>query len=503
MSNQGRDLRGRDSTVSRRAAIQVGAVGLVGLGMGDLARLQAAQPNSSAIKAKSVVYIFLSGGLAQHESFDMKPDGPAAIRGEFKPIPTRTPGIQICEHLPRLATQSERWALVRSLTHPFNEHSQGHMVMLSGRTQLPEGFDFNRPKPTDWPAIGAVAGYAFENPDKIFGVKDAAPAPGGSSPKSPLPQSIVLPHALVHRSGRVIPGQYAGIMGSQWDPWLVKAAVDCKGSYGACPDCFHHASGAFDHAIEPAFEAPSLRLPEGLTTRRLGRRLGFLKVIEDQQRDLDKFSDARKLSRHREQAASLLADARVQRAFDVSNVDPVTLDRYGRHQFGRSLLMTRQLLEVGARLVQVNLGNNETWDTHQAAFRNLKDHLLPPLDQSLSAFLDDLAATGLLDETLVVMAGEFGRTPRIFKIPGAPLAGRDHWGPVQTVFFAGGGVRGGTVIGSSDAAGAYPDSDPQKVENMAATIYQALGIPPSAAWYDATDRPHHIYHAEPIADLIA
>ena len=160
--------------------------------------------------------------------------------------------------------------------------------------------------------------------------------------------------------------------------------------------------------------------------------------------------------------------------------------------------MACQLVESGTRLVQVNLGNNETWDTHQAAFPNLKNHLFPPMDRSVAALLDDLDDRGLLDDTLVVMAGEFGRTPRIFNIPKAKLPGRDHWGACQSVLFAGGGVPGGTVIGSSDRKGAYPESDPQRPENMAATIYKALGLPATIAWKDDQDRPHHLYHGDPI-----
>lgn len=189
-------------------------------------------------------------------------------------------------------------------------------------------------------------------------------------------------------------------------------------------------------------------------------------------------------------------------AFDVTNADPKIQDRYGRNSFGWSLLMARRLVEAGVNLVQVNLGNNETWDTHGNAFPHLKNFLFPPTDQALSALLDDLSETGLLDSTLIVMAGEFGRTPRVFGLPQFyKLPGRDHWGPVQTVFFAGGGVRGGTVVGSSDAIGGYPVNDPQKPENMAATIYDSLGIPREAAWKDDLGRPHHIYHADPISGL--
>ncbi len=188
-------------------------------------------------------------------------------------------------------------------------------------------------------------------------------------------------------------------------------------------------------------------------------------------------------------------------AFDLSTASDRTLDQYGRNSFGWSLLMARRLVERGVRLVQVNLGNNETWDTHQRAFPNLEKHLLPPMDQAVSGLLDDLESRGLLDETMIVMGSEFGRTPEVFKIPNATLPGRDHWGACQTVFLAGGGVKGGTVVGASDERAAYPTESPQHPENLAATIYDALGLPRSVTWYDELDRPHYVYHGDPIPGL--
>ena len=179
------------------------------------------------------------------------------------------------------------------------------------------------------------------------------------------------------------------------------------------------------------------------------------------------------------------------------------LDRYGRHAFGWSLLMAKRLVEAGVKLVQVNLGNNETWDNHGNIFPHLKDKLFPPTDQAVSALLDDLHQTGLLDSTLVVMAGEFGRTPKISRLPDFyKLPGRDHWGRVQSVLLAGGGVQGGRVIGSSDKIGGFPRSDPHTPEDFAATIYNALGLPPTVAWRDPQDRPHFVYHGEPITALL-
>ena len=205
---------------------------------------------------------------------------------------------------------------------------------------------------------------------------------------------------------------------------------------------------------------------------------------------------------YRQRAVSLLAEPKIRAALDVTHSKKGVQERYGKNLFGWSLLMARNLVEAGVSLVQVNLGNNETWDTHQAAFPLLKNNLLPPMDRAVSALLDDLDESGLLDSTLIVMAGEFGRTPKITTIPEAKLPGRDHWGAVQSVFFAGGGVKGGTVIGSSDRIGGFPSTDPQTPESMAATIYHSLGIPSSIMWKDSLDRPHHVYHGEPIRGII-
>ena len=470
--------------LTRRTAIQAGAIGLLGLGTNHQQALRAeAATGDRQPRARSVIYIFLSGGLAQQDSFDPKPDAPADVRGEFQPIATRSPGVNVCEHLPMLAERSDKWAIVRSLTHPYNEHSQGHMVMLTGRTPMPRGFNASAPKPTDWPAIAAVAGDTITQTNN-------------------LPPAVVLPERLIHRTGRVIPGQFAGIMGSKRDPWFAHAAPFNAKTYGAYPDYeFHHERGKEDQHL--SFQAPNLALPEGLASGRFASRLGLINSLDQQRRDLEQAASVEGFDRYRQSAVSMLADPRTQRAFDFSRASDTLQDRYGRNSFGRSLLMARQLVEAGVGLVQVNLGNNESWDTHQKAFHNLKNFLLPPTDMAVSALLDDLQDRGLLEETLIVMAGEFGRTPRIFSIGKGKLPGRDHWGAVQTVFFAGGGVRGGAVVGSSDAKGGYPAAEPQKPENMAATIYSALGLPATAIWRDDLERPHHVYHGDPIPRLMS
>ena len=223
----------------------------------------------------------------------------------------------------------------------------------------------------------------------------------------------------------------------------------------------------------------------------------MLRGLDRQREALDAAGD--RLDRSRQDAVSLLTDPKLRRIFDPSRAPPRVLDRYGRNAFGWSLLIAARLVEAGVTLVQVNLGNDETWDTHGNAFPHLKEKLLPPTDKAVSALLDDLGGRGLLDSTLLVMAGEFGRTPRIstltqhYKGPG-----RDHWGAVQTLWLAGGGVKGGCVVGSSDKSGGYPATDPQTPENFAATIYSALDIPKTAEWRDAEARPHFVYHGEPM-----
>ena len=475
---------------TRRIALQAGAVGLLGLGMNHLEALRAmaAGAASRAVgmpRAKSAIYIFLSGGLAQHDSFDLKPDAPEDIRGEFKPISTNTPGLQICEHLPLLAQRSHLWALLRSLTHRSNDHSAGHHIMLTGQSDLPPGFDPTRPKSTDWPSIASVAGAVMP-------------------PRNNLPPAVVLPDRLVHYSGRVIPGQFAGIMGARRDPWFIEASPYNPLAYGAYPDFEFDHQERSNMPRRTKFEAPNLTLPEELHSRRLGKRLDLVKHIDRQREDLDHSAHTEPLDRFRQGAVSLLTDSKIRTAFDVTNAEPKLLERYGRNSFGWSLLMARRLVEAGVNLIQVHLGNNETWDTHGEAFPHLKEMLLPPTDRALSALLDDLNESGLLESTLIVMAGEFGRTPKVTRLPQYyKLPGRDHWGRVQTVLFAGGGVGGGRVIGASDKIGAFPAADPQTPENMAASIYRALGIPATAAWLDELDRPHHIYLGEPIAGLFA
>ena len=473
--------------------MRAGALSLLGLGIDQVEALRAAggatskeklAQGASKARARGVIYIFTPGGMSHLDSFDLKPDAPPEIRGEFKPIATQVNGIRICEHLPLLAQRSQRWALCRSLSHSTNSHSNANHIMHTGRTKLPPGASLEARR-TDWPAMVAVVGQVLRRQ-------------GG------LPPAAVLPETLVE--GSPYPGQTAGAMGSRWDPWVIQASPANRGCFGAFPEYDFLDDGHRAPARGHRFQAPSLGLPPGWTAERLSGGLGLLQTIEGQQRALEDHAAVQSFDHNRQRALSLLNEVRVRSAFDVRNLEAKVQDRYGRNSFGWSLLMARRLIEAGVSLVQVNLGNYKTWDTHQALFPKFKNYLLPPMDRALSALIDDLHDSGLLETTLVVMASEFGRTPRISMppaslFPKATQAGREHWGAVQTIFFAGGGTRGGVVAGASDKIGAHPSDNPCTPEEMAATIYHALGIPDTAAWTDPEGRPHHLFQGRPIAGL--
>ncbi len=467
-------------TLSRRSVLQVGAIETLGLSMSGLERVVASDGTAGDKPIRNVIYVFLSGGLSQHESFDMKPDAPDGIRGEFSPISTETPGTQICEHLPELAKRSRSWSLVRSLTHKRNDHGESIHIMNTGRSDLPPGLNRNKPQSTDYPSMLSVAGSQLKGP-------------------TGLPATAVLPRLVTNVRNDQRPGQTAGLMGPRHDPWLINAHK-CNG-YGACPDCFYFSNKAkFQHGKQPVWQSPNLSLPEGLSVDRIDRRVQLLSDVESTQRNLDRQLAVENHTRDRSGALSLLASGPVRDAFDLEKESPKRLGAYGRNVFGASMLMARRLVEVGVRMVQVNLGRGSAWDQHGDLFHSLKK-LLPPFDQSLSALLDDLQDRGLLESTLVVVASEFGRTPKISKLSVYKLPGRDHWGATQSVLLAGGGIVGGRVIGATDEIGAYPVEASQTPENFAATIYDTLGIPQSAHWNDPTGRPYPVYLAQPMGGL--
>jgi Protein of unknown function (DUF1501) len=457
--------------IARREFLQVGFSGVLGLGLPGLlaARSRAeAAPRGGAARAKSMILVFLSGGLSHIDSFDMKPDAPAGIRGEFQPIETNVAGLRICEHLPGLAKRADRWAVVRSMSHPNTNHLNATHQILTGQAQPGAFFDKIASR-TDYPCYAAALDTIRPRDDGL---------PGG----------VMLPTFLME-GPLVWPGQHAGFLGPRHDPWQIRQDPNL-----------------------PDFRVNELSLPDGFSVERLQQRRDWLDTIESE-RDLwgakaegqaqqaDAAGDP--IARQRDQAYTLLLSGKVARAFELGREDPSVRDRYGRHMFGQSLLLARRLIQAGVPIVQVNLGRVQNWDTHSGNFKSLKTRLLPPTDQGVSALLDDLAATGLLDETLVVVTGEFGRTPRIGSTTGNVNGpdGRDHWSKVFSALFAGAGVRGGQAIGQSDRNGAYPASRPFTPPDFAATIYRALGIDPATELRDRLNRPILLCNGSPIEPL--
>jgi len=455
--------------IVRREFIQVGFSGLVGLGLSDVlaARSRAGgatpgdRPVAAPRRARSVILVFLTGGLSHIDSLDMKPDAPDGIRGEFRPIGTNVPGIHICEHLPRLAARADRLAIVRSLAHGYTNHLNATHEVLTGHSQPGAFFDKIASR-DDYPCYAGATDAIRPRADGI-------------------PSGVMLPTFLME-GPLVWPGQHAGFLGPRHDPWQVRQDPN-----------------------RPGFGFEGLALPEGLSIERLDRRRSLvdqLAPLRDQQaaraaETKDPFTD------QLDRAYSLLLSGKVARAFDLDREDPKLRDRYGRHMYGQSLLLARRLVTAGVPIVQVNMGRVQTWDTHSANFKSLKQRLLPPTDQGVSALLDDLQTRGLLDETLVVVTGEFGRTPRIGSSTGNTNTrdGRDHWAAVFSAIFAGAGVRGGQTIGQSDKMGAYPASRPYTPADLAATIYRALGIEPAIELRDRLGRPIRLCTGEQIAPL--
>ena len=440
---------------TRRGFLQVGYSGLLGMGLPGLLAARGAVASSGRTgRARSVIVILLSGGLGQHDSFDMKPEAPEAVRGEFKPIGTAVPGIRMCEHLPGLAARAGRLAIVRSMSAPRGEPPACavHRV-LTGQVSNPRGAnDLDRvASRDDFPCYAAVLDRVRRRHDGI-------------------PNGVALPTRLVE-GPLTWPGQDAGFLGPLHDPWQLR--------------------------LDPSRpEAPddSLALPTGLDPARLHRRRHLMGQTAVPAAS-DSFHD------HQDAAIALLCNGKVGQALNVDREDPRLVDRYGRHSFGRSLLLARRLVEVGVPIVQASMGIVQTWDTHVANFPRLRDNLLPPLDQAVSALLDDLGNRGLLDETLVVMLGEFGRTPRIAKLTPGDVPGRDHWPKVFSAVFAGAGVVGGQLIGKSDRLGAFPVSRSYGPPDLAATIYHALGVDPATELRDRLGRPLRLCNGELMSPL--
>jgi hypothetical protein len=412
------------AAMNRRSFVRLGTLGMFGLGLSDYLRLshQLGARTGQPLRDKHAIFINLVGGPSHHDSFDPKPDAPAEIRGEFGTARTKT-GAIICDLLPKLAACSDKYTLLRSVTHNLGAHSLAGQFITTG----------NRPLPSlQYPAYGAVVAKEIGAPADVppfVGIPD-----GGG-------------------------GGYLGV---------------ASGAYGVGGD-----PNAKDFSVR------SLSLPSGFTLNRLTRRVSLVQALEETTGDDKQTELLGGLDRFAKQAFAIITSNRTREAFDIHRETAKVRDDYGRHMFGQSLLLARRLIEAGIRFVSVNFPT--TWDTHANNFKDMRERLLPPLDQGLSALLQDLDARGLLASTLILTTGEFGRTPKINKD-----AGRDHWPNVFTMLLAGGGIKAGQVIGKSDGEGAQPVDRPVSPEDVAATFYHLLGIDHHKEYQTPTGRPLQI-----------
>jgi hypothetical protein len=508
--------------IGRRELLQVGGLGLIGTELADLLRLesQAAEGGANVrAPARSIVFIFQSGGPSQHETFDPKPAAPDTIRGDYGTTQTAVTGIRFCEYLPKLAARANKFSLVRTMFHPAdrqfrNEHSSCQYLLHTGSVELPAG-DTNasiiqpRPGRFTWPSIGSMIAYAAPPASEVG-----------------WPAVIEIPRGNLMN----YPGREPGPLGAKFGRWGVDVAPQCnaKDAAGSCPNCFSHddpndpkrAAGPGPNAWwdnsscrKADFHLPSLGTEHGISIPQLSNRAELLRQLDELRRGLDTKTDRdtalQTYDAHRDLAMRLLLASRPgkQNPFDLTQESDKTRDLYGREEWGQGFLVARRLVEAGVRMVQVNLRG---WDTHQNAFRDLKGKLLPSIDHCLSGFLDDLEARGLLSETLVVMCGEMGRTPKISPIAAGGknasgeifTPGRHHWGDVFPCFFAGGGIQPGRVIGATDPHGGVPVGEAHTPEALAATIFHQLGIGRDREFHDSSGRPYRIYRGTPIQALL-
>ena len=454
--------------ISRRSAIRVGGLGLLGLTMPRLLRAQS-QPALKAPKiqprAKSVIFLYQFGGPSHIDMFDMKPDAPDNVRGPHKPISSNADGIQVSERLPRVAKVMDKVTLVRSMTHNMKNHNSASYYALTGHE--PPSDDIRLKDSVElFPSYGSV-------------VDALAPCDGE------MPTSVAYPYLI--RDGSVTPGQRATFLGKAHDPFFFTSDPNSSD-----------------------FRLPELSLPADIPVERLEERRELQKLIDRQSRLLDHSAAARGLDAYYDRALAMLNSTRLRDAFNLSTEPQWLRDAYGRHTYGQSCLLARRLVEAGAKFVTVyfsdSIGGQSTerggWDTH--GFNNtrmypiVEKYHLPITDQTLPTFLYDLDSRGLLDETLVVWMGEFGRTPKI-----NANVSRDHWPNCYTALLAGGGVRRGFVYGASDKEGAKPAKDPVKPDDLAATMFYLLGIDPATEVASFGSRPVAISAGEPVMGLMA
>ncbi len=451
--------------MSRRTMIKAGGLSLFGMHTSKLWAAAEHQVAKLPVKAKSVIFLFQWGGPSHLDMFDMKPDAPDGIRGPYKPMKTSAPDIQINERMPKMAKLMDRCTLIRSVNHTMKNHNSAGYYALSGWAP-PSDDQRLRDSLALMPAYGSLV-------DR-FTKRDAE-----------MPSFVSFPHRIA--DGSTTPGQHASFLGKAHDPLFVPRDPNA-----------------------PDFALPELSLPEGLSVDRLQARRGLQKIIDDQARLMEWSAEAQGLDAYYDKALAMLKSDRVRAAFDLSKEKPEVRDAYGRHTYGQSCLLARRLVEAGVKFVNVYFdrsigGQSKTsggWDTHgfnnTRMFPIIEARHLPITEQTLPTLLLDLEERGLLDETLVLWVGEFGRTPKI-----NGNISRDHWPQCYTALLAGGGTKGGYVHGSSDAHGMYPSSDPVTPDDLAATVYHLMGVNPENEIRDNQNRPLPITRGKAVLDIIA
>ncbi|MDX1944206.1 MAG: DUF1501 domain-containing protein [Pirellulaceae bacterium] len=452
--------------LSRRDWLRIGGIGLGGLALPSLLSQPARAGAGTSVsfgKAKSVIVVGLIGGPPQHETWDPKPDAPAEIRGEFGVIPSKTPGLFIGELMPKTAALTDKIAVLRAVVTGDNAHSSSGYQMLTGIPHVPLNQESATPKPpNDWPTLGAMVRAIRQR-------------------RGELPAAITLPEHIWNDGNFPWPGQDAGLLGKQHHPWLL-----------------HCDPSAADFSI------PGLALPAELPPIRFDSRRSLLAQMNQRLEALAGSGAVAGYDVHAQKAFELLSASSARDAFDIGKEPESVRERYGRSRFAQSLLLARRLVEAGVSLVQVNWTrikdqpNQGGWDTHADHNKSLKSLLMPTMDQCYSALLEDLSQRGLLESTLVVWFGEFGRTPK-FNAKG----GRDHWGRVFSLALAGGGIRGGVVHGKSDRLAGEPVEGEVRAKDLIATIFHCLGFEPEHLLHDPTGRPLPLSRGRGIEEILA
>jgi hypothetical protein len=441
----------------RRHFLQTAGLGALGVLWSDWTRADAAGLDRGRARAKSVILIFNCGAPSHIDLWDMKPDAPDNIRGPFKPIATNVPGIQVSELLPRLARHADKYAILRTLHHRHTQHNSGMYWSIVGRPYRIDSTLIN-PTRTDYPSFGTLIGWLAQR--------------DGYS--SPLPPYVITPSPHCDSTAYITPGQFGSCLGTRYDPLVLNANPNA-----------------------PDFRVPNIALAGGMTDNRLQRRRSLLRAM-DHHGDVFGMGPPMEYDLNQAKAFSLIGSADVQKAFDLWREPARIREMYGRHTWGQSHLLARRLIEAGVRFVTTVNGPSITWDTHKDNFNQLRNRLVPPMEQAFAALLEDLDARGLLESTLVVWMGDFGRTPIINRD-----AGRDHWPPCYSMVLAGGGIRGGQVIGESDRHAARPKTRPLTPADIHATIFTALGYDPHGITYMSPEgRPFPLSEGQPIRGLL-